>query len=157
MPLPAHPIDVRTLTRRRLTERHPWLYPLAVRVHQARRHAAWLTSGHPLGRPARRGTPELPVRVKKHGSLLLRELSPDEMALQHNKVVNLRLASARTDGVVIRPGETFSFNKAGRQLHPAQGLRRRDAALQRRGQGRASAAASASSPTCCTGCSCTRR
>ncbi len=33
------------------------------------------------------------------------------MALQHNKVVNLRLASARTDGVVIRPGETFSFNK----------------------------------------------
>ena len=33
------------------------------------------------------------------------------MELQHNKVVNLRLASARTDGVVIRPGETFSFNK----------------------------------------------
>jgi vancomycin resistance protein VanW len=26
-------------------------------------------------------------------------------------VVNLRLASARTDGVVIRPGESFSFNK----------------------------------------------
>ena len=49
--------------------------------------------------------------MKKHGSLLLRELSPDEMALQHSKVVNLRLASARTDGVVIRPGETFSFNK----------------------------------------------
>ena len=66
--------------------------------------------GHELGDP-RSGHPELPVRVKKHGSLLLRELSPDEMALQHNKVVNLRLASARTDGVVIRPGETFSFNK----------------------------------------------
>src|SRR5690349_4276138 len=33
------------------------------------------------------------------------------MALQHNTVVNLRLASARTDGVVIKPGETFSFNK----------------------------------------------
>ena len=96
--------------RRRLTERHPWLYPVAVRVHQARRHAAWLTSGTSWATRAP-GTPELPVRVKKHGSLLLRELSPDEMALQHNKVVNLRLASARTDGVVIRPGETFSFNK----------------------------------------------
>jgi vancomycin resistance protein VanW len=103
-------MDVHTLTRRRLTERHPWLYPLAVRLHQARRHARWLTSGTSWATRAA-GTPELPVRVKKHGSLLLRDLSPDEMALQHNKVVNLRLASARADGVVIRPGETFSFNK----------------------------------------------
>ncbi len=99
-----------TLVRRRLSERHPWLYPVAVRFHQARRHAAWATSGARWATRAA-GTPELPVRLKKHGSLLLRELSPDEMTLQHNKVVNLRLASARTDGVVIRPGETFSFNK----------------------------------------------
>src|SRR4051794_23476860 len=96
--------------RRRLTQRHPSLYPLAVRVHQVRRHIAWLTAGTRWAIRAP-GTPELPVRVKKHGSLLLRELSPDEMALQHNKVVNLRLASARTDGVAIRPAETFSFNK----------------------------------------------
>jgi vancomycin resistance protein VanW len=101
---------VPTLTRRRLTERHRWLYPVAVRVHQVRRHVAWLTSDTHWATRAS-GAPELPVRVKKHGSLLLRELSADEMALQHNKVVNLRLASARTDGVVIRPGETFSFNK----------------------------------------------
>ena len=110
MPLPAHPIDVRTLARRRLTERQPWLYPLAVRVHRARRHAAWLSSDTRWAGRAPQA-PDLPVRVKKHGSLLLRELSPDEMALQHNKVVNLRLASARTHGVVIGPGETFSFNK----------------------------------------------
>src|SRR4051812_6140844 len=96
--------------RRRLTQRHPSLYPLAVRVHQVRRHVAWLRSDARWATRAP-GTPELPVRVKKHGSLLLRELSPEEMALQHNKVVNLRLASARTDGVTIRPGETFSFNK----------------------------------------------
>jgi vancomycin resistance protein VanW len=102
--------DVRSLPRRRFTERHPALYSLAVRAHQARRHAAWLTSGTTWATRGP-GTPELPVRVKKHGSLLLRELSPDEMELQHNKVVNLRLAGARTDGVVIRPGETFSFNK----------------------------------------------
>jgi vancomycin resistance protein VanW len=97
-------------TGRRLTERHPSLYPLAVRVHQLRRHVAWWRS--PDRWVAERDTALLPVRVKKHGSLLLRELSADEMALQHNKVVNLRLASARTDGLVIRPGETFSFNKA---------------------------------------------
>ena len=33
------------------------------------------------------------------------------MELQRNKVVNQRLASARTDGVLVRPGATFSFNK----------------------------------------------
>src|SRR5699024_2818543 len=72
------PAELRdTLTRRRVTERHPWLYPLAVRVHQARRHLDWATSGT---RWASRspGGEALPVRVKKHGSLLLRELSPDE-------------------------------------------------------------------------------
>jgi vancomycin resistance protein VanW len=51
------------------------------------------------------------VRVKEHGSLLMRELSEAEMVLQRNKVVNLRLASAQTDRVLVRPGETFSFNK----------------------------------------------
>src|SRR3954471_24469655 len=84
--------DVLILSRRRLAERHPWLYPLAVRVHQVRRHAAWLTSGAVWA--TRTDPGELPVRVKKHGSLLLRELSPEEMTLQHSKVVNLRLASA---------------------------------------------------------------
>jgi len=102
-------IDVHILARRRLSERHPWLYPVAVRAHQVRRHAAWLTSGTAWA--TRRAPGDLPVRVKKHSSLLLRELAPEEMALQHNKVVNLRLASARTNGVTIRPGETFSFNK----------------------------------------------
>jgi vancomycin resistance protein VanW len=32
------------------------------------------------------------------------------MVLQHGKVVNLRLATARVDGLLIRPGESFSFN-----------------------------------------------
>jgi vancomycin resistance protein VanW len=31
------------------------------------------------------------------------------MKWQYNKVVNLRLASARLDGIILRPGETFSF------------------------------------------------
>jgi vancomycin resistance protein VanW len=106
---PQRHIDVHILSRRRLAERHPWLFPIAVRVHRIRRHAAWLAASTAWATRADPG--ELPFRVKKHGSLLLRELSPEEMTLQHNKVVNLRLASARTDGITIGPGETFSFNK----------------------------------------------
>lgn len=93
----------------RLTERHPWLFPWAVRAHQARRHLQWLRPGTSWARD--RDDTDLPVRVKKHSSLLMRELSDDEMVLQRGKVTNLRLASARTDGVLVRPGETFSFNK----------------------------------------------
>lgn len=93
----------------RPSERHPWLYPWAVRAHRVRRRVQWLTADTAWAHE-RAETP-LPVRVKKHGSLLLRELTGAEMVLQHNKVVNLRLASARVDGLLIRPGETFSFNK----------------------------------------------
>ena len=59
----------------------------------------------------RRDDHDLPVRVVQHGSLLLRELDADQMHLQHNKVTNLRLAASRVDGIVIAPGETFSFNR----------------------------------------------
>src|SRR5436190_12539801 len=39
-----HLTHVHELSRRRLTERHPWLYPVAVLAHQARRHVAWLAA-----------------------------------------------------------------------------------------------------------------
>jgi vancomycin resistance protein VanW len=102
-------VPARVTAPPRLCERHPWLFPWAVRLHRARRRAQWLTAGTDWAHE-RQGR-SLPVRLKKHGSLLLRELSADEMVLQYNKVLNLRLASARVDGLLIRPGETFSFNK----------------------------------------------
>lgn len=92
----------------RPTQRLPWLLPAAVLAHRARRRLAWLTSGATW---ARTRDTALPVRAMAHESVLLRELVGAPMRLQHNKVVNLRLASARTDGLLVRPGETFSFNR----------------------------------------------
>jgi len=97
----------------RLTERVPALYPWAVRAHRARRRTRWIAD-RLTGRVSfarTRSAEDLPVRVKRHASLLLRELDPDQMHLQHAKVTNLRLAARRVDRVVIRPGETFSFNR----------------------------------------------
>lgn len=51
----------------------------------------------------------LPFIVKSHRSTLLRQLSGVDMALQQNKTVNLRIASPFIDGLIIEPGETFSF------------------------------------------------
>ena len=97
----------------RLTQRHPRLLPLAVRVHRVRRRTAWWRAsrtGAVRWATDRQAVP-LPHRVKQHGSLLLRALDPGLMHLQHNKVTNLALAAARVDGLVVRPGETFSFNR----------------------------------------------
>ncbi|MDD6789059.1 MAG: VanW family protein [Lachnospira sp.] len=55
------------------------------------------------------GAEELPNMVKSHSSILLRKLAGVDMQLQENKVTNIRLACERINGIVIRPGETFSF------------------------------------------------
>lgn len=53
----------------------------------------------------------LPCSQFTHATPLIRNLSGDQMEWQQNKVVNLKLAAARLDGIVIRPGETFSYWK----------------------------------------------
>lgn len=71
-----------------------------------RRRLQWLANVRTYARPE----PEthLEHSIIRHRSTLLRPLKDVEMYLQHNKVTNLRLAIERINGVVIRPGETFS-------------------------------------------------
>lgn len=69
---------------------------------------------------------ELPNIVKSHSSILLRKLAGVDMKLQENKVTNIRLACERINGIVIRPGETFSFwctvGPAGKKQGYREGL-----------------------------------
>lgn len=53
----------------------------------------------------------LPHRIKKHRSILIRKLGDSDRELQINKVTNLKIASREINGILIRPGETFSFCK----------------------------------------------
>lgn len=52
---------------------------------------------------------ELPNIVKSHTSILVRKLHGVDIRLQENKVVNIGLACKEINGLVIKPGETFSF------------------------------------------------
>lgn len=108
---PPDEAKLRRLTGRkpRLSERYPLLYPVAVWVHRIRRRIDWFRSDTSWA--TQQSADHLPVRVKPHKSLLLRQLGESEMWLQHNKVTNLTLAGSHIDGLLIRPGETFSFNK----------------------------------------------
>ncbi len=51
----------------------------------------------------------LPVCIYKHNSLMRRKLGNVDHQLQEHKVVNLNLSAPRVSGILIRPGETFSF------------------------------------------------
>ena len=46
---------------------------------------------------------------KGHTKLLLRNLEGVDMELQKNKVKNLQLAAEKIDGIIVNPGEEFSF------------------------------------------------
>lgn len=56
-----------------------------------------------------RGEERLPWVQVSHATPLKRGLPGDNEALQQGKVTNLKLAVERLDGVLIRPGETFSY------------------------------------------------
>ncbi|MBO9562232.1 MAG: VanW family protein [Niastella sp.] len=43
--------------------------------------------------------------------MLLKKLGDSDKQLQINKVTNLKIAAKKIDGILIRPGETFSFCK----------------------------------------------
>ncbi len=72
-----------------------------------RRRLKWAGERRRIARTFSTETLEHPLTA--HRSFLLRPLKDVDMYLQHNKVTNLRLAIERMDGVVIKPGETFSI------------------------------------------------
>ena len=53
----------------------------------------------------------LPCVHMTHATPLMRQLRGEEMEWQRNKVTNLKLAVAQLDGLVLHPGETFSYWK----------------------------------------------
>ena len=75
--------------------------------YAARRYALWRSPRYRWARERRRDS--LPYLQASHKTPLLRQLRGEDMELQRNKVVNLRLAVEKLDGVLLRPGETLSY------------------------------------------------
>ncbi|MGM8216267.1 VanW family protein [Bacillaceae bacterium W0354] len=50
-----------------------------------------------------------PNVIKKHQTILRRQLKDVDMWYQENKITNLKLAINRLNGIIIKPGETFSY------------------------------------------------
>lgn len=95
--------------RKLLSQQHPYLYFLAVWSRRLKRNLEWIFD-HKKYSENRTGKP-LEFRIKKHESVLLKKLGENNQQLQINKVTNLKIAAERINGIIIRPGETFSFCK----------------------------------------------
>lgn len=65
----------------------------------------------------------LPVLIYKHNSLIRRKLGNTEMWLQENKAANLALSAPKVSGILIRPGEVFSFWKLVGSTTAAKGYK----------------------------------
>jgi vancomycin resistance protein VanW len=50
-----------------------------------------------------------PYAIKRHQSLLRRKLGSSDPVLQENKITNLSIALKSIDGIILKPGQTFSF------------------------------------------------
>ena len=95
--------------RKLLSQRHPILYFVAVWTRRLGRYWDWYFGDKKY--VSKRTTDKLAFRIKKHQSVLLKKLGESDMQLQVNKVTNLKIAIQQIDGILIRPGETFSFCK----------------------------------------------
>jgi vancomycin resistance protein VanW len=96
-----------TTQRRRVTQRFPALIPARMAQRRLTKRVQDARAGYRYA--IVRSDADLPWLVAEHASILERDLQGVDPRLQRNKVTNLRLAAGRIDGVIMAPGETFSF------------------------------------------------
>ena len=97
------------MARKLFCEISPFTYRLSTEKEILKRHLRDVFNGVQFAKE--RTQDVLPVVVYRHNSLIRRRLGNVDMQLQENKAVNLALAVKHIDGLLIRPGETFSVWK----------------------------------------------
>ncbi len=91
----------------RLSQIHPIFYH--IRVWQKRLERDLHDRGLRQRLARERSTATLPCAVMEHRSTLRKRLGETDPQLQENKITNLRIALATMDGIIILPGQIFSF------------------------------------------------
>ncbi|MBQ8400337.1 MAG: VanW family protein [Clostridia bacterium] len=97
------------MARKLFCELHPVCYAISREKEILRRHLQDLVSAGQERFAVTWEKEPLAHIVKSHTSVLVRRLHGVDMELQENKVTNIALACGRINGIMIRPGETFSF------------------------------------------------
>lgn len=103
------------MARRRLTQIFPWLVPIRTAQRRCFFYMGMRLDGRQYAQ--HKNFKALPVCIYHSESKLLNPDTGFDMLYQYNKVYNLKRVVAPVNGLLIRPGETFSFWQA---IRPAQ-------------------------------------
>lgn len=95
------------MKRKLFCEISPLTYKLSMEKCIVQRHIKDFVSN--INFTTQKTEEKLPFVIYKHNSLIRRKLGNVNMELQENKAKNLELAAPKISGIIIRPGETFSF------------------------------------------------
>ena len=98
------------MARKLFCELSPMCYEISLRKEVLKRHIKDFFDKEKLS-VKRDEQKYLPNIVKSHSSILVRKLHGVDIELQKNKVTNIEIACSKINGVIIEPGETFSFWK----------------------------------------------
>ena len=95
------------MSRKLFCEVNPLFYDISVAKERSIRNVKNIVDKNKLANF--KSDKELPNIVKSHTSIILRKLHNVDMELQINKKTNLQIASKEISGIIIHPGEIFSF------------------------------------------------
>lgn len=93
--------------RRNFCDIHPVFYKISTQKETLKRHVQDLLSKESFAAEQRRAL--LPNVVSTQRSKVIKTGPGIDPVLQENKAVNIKLACQKLDGLVVHPGETFSF------------------------------------------------
>lgn len=95
------------MSRKRLTQIFPWILPLRRWQRKKLFYLKMRLDKNRYAKEIRECT--LPYEVFSTSSLMINRKSGFDIKYQMNKVYNLKLAAKTVNGIVIKPGKTFSF------------------------------------------------
>lgn len=82
---------------------------MGTKAYRLKRYAEWVLDEKKYAKLKQ--AKHLEYRIFKHKTPLLRQLKDVDMQLQYNKITNLKIAAKKVSGILIQPGETFSYWK----------------------------------------------
>ena len=95
------------MSRKLFCEINPVCYKISVQKERLIRFIKDLFSDNKFAKE--HSNEELSNIVKSHSSILVRKLHGVDIKLQQNKITNIELACKKINGIIIKPGEVFSY------------------------------------------------
>ncbi len=100
---------------------NPFCYAISLEKERFKRHIKNLLSKEKFAKAKQ--AEKLPCVVSEHRSNMIKRAPGVDLTHQLNKAVNIDLAARKINGIIIKPGETFSFWKLVGKITKSRGYK----------------------------------